>query len=602
MDRTLFNRPSINIHFNLRTPKSQTPTTIYAVVYMNGRQYKFTTNRQVYPHQWDYKKEECKIAPTYTEHDNQNNMSANLRIWKMKEAFQNFLLYLCSNSEADACQEMKSFFSSIAEQPSMNPVKTTNMKAQKENALLWLKQQISEEYDIPQNRNDKGKLKGTGATYLSQLGKIEEYVSTLQGISYIGWEDITSQFLQGYYDYLTNTTENKVKTNNRHIECFIQRLNKYAVPAGKMKKTDVLNLTYRKLKSKEEDYQIALREKEIDLLRKFECSTPKDTTIRDMLLLCCTTGQRFSDYTKVLSHVREEGESMYIDLIREKKSSSVKVPVLFKLAKELILKYKDNIPTIDNTTMNRSIKQIAKAAGITGKETIGEQRGKNQKPVPIVKERWELIQSHTGRRTFATMLKLRDWDVRKIAEYGGWKDTEMVEHYCKLSAAEYDIYKHTPKEERLKLIDEYEQADNHNQPVQPKVSTLDELLQVLFREQDLFYLKDLRQNKVDISTLDKTIQIKKHLEDINHAQKHKQLLQEYYQAEPKMLKQRLAEILRATTLIDTTYNLSKMVITILQKLGVDCVYADDTYKYPGKAAREAYLLMITKPDGGVIIR
>lgn len=97
-------------------------------------------------------------------------------------------------------------------------------------------------------------------------------------------------------------------------------------------------------------------------------------------------------------------------------------------------------------------------------------------------------------------------------------------------------------------------------------------------------------------------QIKKHLEDISHARKYKKLLQHYYRAEPEVLKQRLVEILRATTFIDPTYNLSGMIVTILQELGVDCVNVVNTYKYPNKAAREAYLLVIIKPDGGVIIR
>ena len=131
-------------------------------------------------------------------------------------------------------------------------------------------------------------------------------------------------------------------------------------------------------------------------------------------------------------------------------------------------------------------------------------------------------------------------------------------------------------------------------------TTLDGLMQILFREQDLFDLKDLKQNKVDLSTLEKTAQVKKYLEDIDRVRKYKQPLQEYYQTEPEMLKQRLVEILRTTTLIDPTYNLTRVLVTILQKLGVDCVYADNTYKYPNKAAWEAYLLVITNKKGVII--
>lgn len=609
MEERFFREQKFNINFNLRYVRSQTPTAIYAVVYMDGKQFKYATHNKVYPHQWDNKKQECRVSSLYTMIDNENNLKANCKIWRMKEVFQRFLLYICSHPDIDKYEELKLCFSSIEDEEDINNKnRIKDMGKQKENALLWLEQQISKEYDIPQNHDQNGKLKGTGHTYLSQIKKIKEYVSTLD-TGYIGWDDITSKFIQGYYNYLINKEKdkgkdkgkkNKVKTSNRYIDTFIQRLNKYAVPEGKMKKSDVQNLTYKKIKSQEEDYHIALRESEIALLRKFRSKTNEDIIIRDMILLCCTTGQRFSDYPKVLSSAKIENGRMYIDLIQEKRSKSVKVPILFELAQEIILKYKDKIPSVDNNKMNNRIKQIAKEVGITSLETIAEQRGNDPKPVEKKVERWELITTHTGRRSFASILKLREWDDRKIAEYGGWKDTEMVEHYCKLNAMEYDIFNSTPEDERLKLIEGV--TNESKQPSVINTKSLDGLLQYLFKEKDLLDLKMLHHNHVDILPLDKTNEVRKYLEDISRADRYKQAVLDFFNSNPQEMKTRLIEILDSIALLDSSHDCLKIAVTTLQKLGLNCQYSHNTYKYAGKSAREAYILVTVTPNGDIIIK
>lgn len=132
------------------------------------------------------------------------------------------------------------------------------------------------------------------------------------------------------------------------------------------------------------------------------------------------------------------------------------------------------------------------------------------------------------------------------------------------------------------------------------VKDLDTLLQESFKEKDLLDLKELLDNKVDISALEKTAEVKKCLEDISRAEKYNAIFQKFYQEEPDRLKRRLVEILRMTLLLAPTRNLLRITVTVLQKLGVDCVYADGTHKYPGRKGREAWLLVVTNRDGVII--
>ena len=43
-----------------------------------------------------------------------------------------------------------------------------------------------------------------------------------------------------------------------------------------------------------------------------------------------------------------------------------------------------------------------------------------------------LLSQHTGRRTFITLLALREWSANRIKQYSGHSEIEMVERYTKI--------------------------------------------------------------------------------------------------------------------------------------------------------------------------
>lgn len=257
------------------------------------------------------------------------------------------------------------------------------------------------------------------------------------------------------------------------------------------------------------------------------------------------------------------------------------------------------MPSISKDVINKNIKRIAQEAGICGEELQSyHYQGENQ-PRETKRSRYECISTHTGRRTFISMLVARGWNYEQISKYTG-QTIKMVEHYDRSTNKYIDIYKDAAKNRPRTVVALYDGQENES--YQPTLSEdLDTLLQTLFKEKDLLDLKELLDNKVDISALEKTAEVKKCLEDVSRAEKYRTVLQKFYQEEPDKLKQRLVEILRMTLLLDSTRNLLRITVTTLRKLGVDCVYADGTHKYPGLKGREAYLLVITNKDG-VIIR
>ena len=337
------------------------------------------------------------------------------------------------------------------------------------------------------------------------------------------------------------------------------------------------------------------------LLYNYKPQSKEDEIVRDIFLLECTFGHRIADILRLDERADEIGGKYYITITPKKTPQKrVEVGIVFDIAKRILVdKYHCKLPSISKDVINKNIKRIAQEAGICGEELQSyHYQGENQ-PRETKRSRYECISTHTGRRTFISMLVARGWNYEQISKYTG-QTIKMVEHYDRSTNKYIDIYKDAAKNRPRTVVALYDGQENES--YQPTLSEdLDTLLQTLFKEKDLLDLKELLDNKVDISALEKTAEVKKCLEDVNRAEKYRTVLQKFYQEEPDKLKQRLVEILRMTLLLDSTRNLLRITVTTLRKLGVDCVYADGTHKYPGLKGREAYLLVITNKDG-VIIR
>lgn len=73
-------------------------------------------------------------------------------------------------------------------------------------------------------------------------------------------------------------------------------MKKYLVNNGLMKGSQYADIEIEPLK---EDDEIALRDDELTMLYNYQCTTKEDEDIKNLFLMECTTGQRFSDIEKV---------------------------------------------------------------------------------------------------------------------------------------------------------------------------------------------------------------------------------------------------------------------------------------------------------------
>ena len=87
-----------------------------------------------------------------------------------------------------------------------------------------------------------------------------------------------------------------------------------------------------------------------------------------------------------------------------------------------------------NQHLNREIKHIAKAAGIKGSIVLTRTQG--GKKVSTTYQKWELVTTHTARRSFATNLYKAGIPAINIMKITGHRNVGTFMKYIKIDAEE----------------------------------------------------------------------------------------------------------------------------------------------------------------------
>lgn len=123
--------------------------------------------------------------------------------------------------------------------------------------------------------------------------------------------------------------------------------------------------------------------------------------IRDLFVLGCLTALRYSDYSAL---TKDNFQGDYLVKRTKKTNVDVKVP-LHDYVKEIFAKYDGQIPNgLCIQYVNKYLKVIMKEIGLNDPVTYSFTQG--GKLVTVTRKKWELISSHTARRSAATNMYL----------------------------------------------------------------------------------------------------------------------------------------------------------------------------------------------------
>jgi integrase len=178
---------------------------------------------------------------------------------------------------------------------------------------------------------------------------------------------------------------------------------------------------------------VYLDEKELLVLKNADLKkTPHLERVRDWFLLLAWTGCRFSDLEKISRTDIKDG---FITFRQQKTNTKVTIP-LHPVVLEILEKYNFEMPnSITNQKFNDYIKDAAKAAKIESEEVITKTIGGVLKSITMPK--YDLITSHTGRRSFCTNMYKRGLPTLMIMSISGHKTEKSFLKYIKVRQEEH---------------------------------------------------------------------------------------------------------------------------------------------------------------------
>lgn len=223
---------------------------------------------------------------------------------------------------------------------------------------------------------------------------------------------------------LTGLRLNTIGKTIKHLRGFIKdRVKRKIIPP--------VDLTDFKIPEEESD-AIYLSYQEIAQIYQADLSGhPQLIDYRDLFVLACLTGLRFSDFSTL------RPEDLQRDMLYKKQEKSdhwVIIPLREEAKLIFTRQFQDRIPDLSNPEFNLHIKTIGKLAGI--KRSVKFSYKKGNKNIVITKPKYDWITSHTARRSFCTNEFLAGTPVELIMKISGHKRTKDFYKYIRITPEE----------------------------------------------------------------------------------------------------------------------------------------------------------------------
>ena len=148
------------------------------------------------------------------------------------------------------------------------------------------------------------------------------------------------------------------------------------------------------------EQKIILSHKELQNIEKQTLPTDLEQ-VKDWLLISCYTGQRVSDFMKFTKkNIQQKEEEKYLDFVQQKTGKRVLLPI-HPVVEQIIEKYKGDFPKpITELIYNKKLKKLGAMIGLT--QFINSRKRIKYRAKEGEYQKWELLSSHIGRRSFAT--------------------------------------------------------------------------------------------------------------------------------------------------------------------------------------------------------
>ena len=336
------------------------------------------------------------------------------------------------------------------EQERLRQIKEQEEEARKADVILFLENFLE---GIKNGRIKNGAENYTLNTckvWSNFLGILKRFIQ----ISPFTWKDINKALADRFVSFMEKNGY-MVTSINKYIICFKAMIQNAMDQELHNNLIALRAFSKKKIQETDKAKEIYLTKAELQALYEMPLEGLKDK-VRDVFLVGCYTCQRFSDYARLEKEnfTKTAKGTKVVRIVQEKTGNDVVIPILNDNLLHIAAKYGYDIPKINDVILNRYIKQILKELSstvpslarkertlLTMKEREKEKQGlvsfERDNKGNVIKPRYELVSSHTARRSGITNLYLSgNFDTYQMMSISGHRDEKTFYEYIKLSSDE----------------------------------------------------------------------------------------------------------------------------------------------------------------------
>lgn len=414
--------------FVLKEPTSDKPTPIYLLYRYQNDRLKYSTGQTITPALWDANQQYARIDQP-TPKDREPFVSLNARLSRYRAALTQ-ITSRCQLANIEPTVEevraqLNKEFATDKTRKQATTGRTTAPVAVGffeycEGFLSDCKAgkrltQTNRQYSVSVLKSFR-----TTVNHLIKFGSTYKAISKFDGF--------TMEFYHRFKMHLTN--QNYTLNTIGKIIKNVKILLKEGYRDGVHTNTIFRHEDFKKMA--EEVDNIYLTDHELQRLYDLDLTdNPRLATVRDAFLIGCYTGLRFSDFMQIHPHnLTNDGRLLTIHT--QKTGAKVAVP-LTSNALAILERHGYKTPKVlSNQKFNAYLKELAQRADLT--ELVQTTRTQGGHRVTTTRPKWELVTTHTARRSFATNAYKGGVSTVDIMKMTGHKTETSFMRYIKVTA------------------------------------------------------------------------------------------------------------------------------------------------------------------------
>ncbi len=406
----------MHVHFNLRSTRASFTTAIMLVVHYQGERLRVTSKERILVAAWDFENQCALLGENTLEHT-----ALNKRLASIQQAVKIYLENKEKSGGNVRLSELKQHITQFIDQA----------KNTKTSAFFWDTFDTFVRYkktSIKSYKTYDQELR----KHLQNVENISQQQLTFEAFHY--HENSVVNTLKNYFTYyaqnrkgeaglLTNTIWKQFK----NLKVFLN----WCVDQGLIQNFSTKHLTA----PLEHIAHVFLTEEELARLENLNLST-SERIVRDLFLVSCETGLRFSDVCSLPSQaVKEDCLEVYPKKTRKHGHTNRLIIPFSTRVKRILARNGQQLPTYPYSQINNfntCLRALCERADICAINYY--YRTIQDREVRIEQKKFELISSHTGRRTFCTLKFLAGMPSHVIMKFSGHTSEQNFMRYLKIDA------------------------------------------------------------------------------------------------------------------------------------------------------------------------